>query len=123
MKRVIKNSKKEQSENMTEKGRYVGLTKRMPEETNLIEVRIGKISQSAMVDTGAQISCMSYDIFKKSGLSEQFELQRFDIEYVLGVSGTPVKVLGTAMLPLTICRLEIQQKFYIFEKVQTAHYS
>lgn len=101
---------------MSEEGTYVGLTDRKATDTNLVEVRVGKISQSAMIDTGAQISCMSYVIFKKSGLAEQFELQSPDIEYILGVSGTPVKVMGTAVLPLTICKLEIQQKFYIFEK-------
>ena len=69
-----------------------------------------------MLDTGAQISCMSYDVFKKSGLSEQFELQSSDLEYVLGVSGTPVKVMGTTEIPLTICKLQLIQKFYIFEK-------
>ena len=101
---------------LTEESKFVGLTQRKPTDINLVEIRVGKISQSAMLDTGAQISCMSYDVFKKSGLSEQFELQSSDLEYVLGVSGTPVKVMGTAEVPLTICKLELIQKFYIFEK-------
>ncbi|MCG8046519.1 MAG: retropepsin-like domain-containing protein, partial [Candidatus Thiodiazotropha endolucinida] len=100
----------------TEEGRYVGLTERKQTDINLIELRVGRTCQSAMVDTGAQISCMSFAVFKRSGLSQQFELQTPDIEYILGVSGIPVKVMGTAVLPLTICKLEIQQKFYIFEK-------
>ena len=94
----------------------MGITARKQTDMNLVTVRIGKISQSAMVDSGAQISCMSAEIFKKSGLSEHFKLETPDIEYVLGVSGTRVKVLDTTVLPLTICKLEVQQKFYIFEK-------
>ena len=100
---------------MAEESKFVGLTARKPTDINLVQIRIGKLSQSAMLDSGAQISCLSYDIFKKSGLSEQFELQKSDLDYVVGVSGTPIKVMGTAELPLTICKLEIQQKFYIFE--------
>ena len=101
---------------MTETGKFIGLTQRKLTDVNLVEIRVGKISQSAMVDSGAQISCMSEEIFRKSGLSEQFELQKPDLEYVLGVSGTPVKVKGTVVLPIAISKLEVQQKFYIFEK-------
>ena len=32
------------------------------------------------------------------------------------LSGTPVKVKGTVVLPIAISKLEVQQKFYIFEK-------
>ena len=92
------------------------MTQRKLTDVNLVEIRVGKISQSAMVDSGAQISCMSEEIFRKSGLSEQFELQKPDLEYVLGVSGTMVKVKGTVVLPIAISKLEVQQKFYIFEK-------
>ena len=124
MKNMMKNKMKkgdsmnrgEYRARMAEESKFVGLTQRKPTDINLVEIRVGKISQSAMLDTGAQISCMSYDVYKKSGLSEQFELQSSDLEYVLGVSGTPVKVMGTAEVPLTICKLELIQKFYIFEK-------
>ena len=68
----------------------MGITERKQTDMNLVTVRIGKISQSAMVDSGAQISCMSAEIFKKSGLSEHFKLETPDIEYVLGVSGARV---------------------------------
>ena len=113
MKRGDSMNRGEYRAKMTEESKFVGLTQRKPTDINLVEIRVGKISQSAMLDTGAQISCMSYDVFKKSGLSEQFELQSSDLEYVLGVSGTPVKVMGTAEVPLTICKLQLIQKIYI----------
>ena len=111
-----KENGQEKQVDMTASGKFIGLTQRKMTDVNLVEIRVGKVSQSAMVDSGAQISCMSEEIFRKCGLSEQFELQKPDLEYVLGVSGTPVKVKGTAVLPIVISKLEVQQKFYIFEK-------
>ena len=44
---------------MTETGKFIGLTQRKLTDVNLVEIRVGKLSQSAMVDSRAQISCMS----------------------------------------------------------------
>ena len=74
-----------------------------------------KMLQYKMYPAG-ELRCPTTALVKKSGLSEQFDLESPDIEYVLGVSGTSIKVMGTAVLPLTIGKLEVQQKFYIFEK-------
>ena len=61
----------------------------------LVQIWIGKLSQSAMLDSDAQISCLLHSIFRKSGLSEQFELQKSYLDYVVGASGTAVKVMAT----------------------------
>ena len=63
---------------MTEDRKFIGLTQRKMTDVNLIEIRLAKVSQSAMVNSGAQISCVAEEIFRKCGLSEQFELQKPD---------------------------------------------
>ena len=89
----------------------------MGEDKNLVDVRLGKFSVAAMLDCGASISCLSIDMYKRSGLSKEYEMQVSDIQGAQTVDGSHMKILGKISIPMTICRLTLTQTFYIFKKL------
>ena len=89
----------------------------MGKDKNLVDIRLGKFSVAAMLDCGASISCLSTDMYKRSGLSKEYEMELSNIQGAQTVDGSHMKILGKISIPMTICRLTLTQTFYIFKKL------
>lgn len=79
----------------------------------MVDIRLGKFSAAALVDSGASISCLTYDMYKKSGLNREYQLQNSDIKSAETVDGTSMHIMGKISIPLTICRLTLVQTFCV----------
>ena len=72
------------------------------------------MSISVLMDSGANISCITENALGKSQL-RHLQLQPSDIQNIVSVSGdfTPVKAIFT--IPITINKLILPCKFYVFK--------
>lgn len=70
-----------------------------------------------MLDSGASISCMTHDIYKRSGLFNEYKMQESDIKVAQTVDGTEMRIIGKIIVPITISRLTLTQTFYVFLKL------
>ena len=95
----------------------IGKCCKMGDEKNLIDVRLGKYSVAAMVDSGASLSCVTLDIYKRSGLQNEYPMQSSDIRLAQSVDGTEMRILGKIIIPMTISRLTLTQTFYVFKRL------
>lgn len=95
----------------------MGKAYKIGDEKNLIDIRLGKFSIAAMIDSGASISCLSFDMYRRSGLSKEYPMQQSDIKNAETVDGTCMHVMGKVVVSLTICRLTLCQTFYVFRKL------
>ena len=95
----------------------IGKAYKLGEEKNLVDIRLGKFSVAAMLDCGASISCLSLDMYKRSGLAKEYDMEQSDVHAAQTVDGSHMKILGKISIPVTICRLTLTQTFYIFKKL------
>ena len=86
-----------------------------PLQKNTVLVQVGRCKTSALVDTGAAISCISKSLIDKSGM--KFTLKAASLTHVLGVGGEHIKVLGKLQIPVKISGLKFQYQFHILEKL------
>ena len=56
----------------------LGHTFKIGEENCLVDLRLEKFSMPAMVDSGAAISCLTYSVYKRSGLQRDYQIQNSD---------------------------------------------
>ena len=68
----------------------------VPMNENYISISLGEMSLSALIDTGANISCITENALRKSQL-RHLQFQPNDIQNIVSVSGdfTPVKAIVT----------------------------
>ena len=79
----------------------------------MVKVKLNKLIISALVDTGASISCISQSVFQKSGLTNNFVQSASVIQQVTGVSGTVIPISGKVTIPITINNLTLVHTFYV----------
>ena len=76
---------------------------------DILETRI-----SALVDTGATVSCVSADIVNKLG----FSVDEADIEHIVGISGKGLVVRGKVVLPLNFKGTILKYEFLVIDGIK-----
>ena len=66
-----------------------------------------------MLDTGAAISCLSPELYQKSGLADSYPLQKASVLNVHGVGGSAIQVQGEISVPIKVADIEVVQRFII----------
>ena len=79
----------------------------------LRDVSIFGQDSTALYDTGSSICLVSEEFFTRCGAT--FSDQRSNIS-VLGVTGTPINIIGEAKLPVKILDQTIEHKFFVTSK-------
>lgn len=83
-----------------------------------INVRIEDYDTSAIIDTGAGVSCVSADIIKKVyGPDFTQGLERVDDVRIKAANGSFLTILGRKTVPLKINRGEIEHPLYVIDKL------
>ena len=72
----------------------------------------------ALIDTGAQISCISENFLKYAIPKPNRKYQHANFTRVLGVGGESHKILGTILLDILIENSKFTQKFHVFKQLQ-----
>ena len=86
------------------------------DKTNKVKVRVGHVSVSALVDSGADITAMSSNLFKRAKLHQNYAIQPTTLP-VKGVTGTHLRILGRSTIPIHIGGLTMYQQFLITENI------
>ena len=86
-----------------------------PMDANYATVSIGGCTTSALIDTGAALSCITMGLNERANINISFNPS--DINSIVGVGGDVTPVVATAIIPITINRLVLPHKFYIFKKL------
>ena len=86
----------------------------MPIKHNMVEVQINSYHVKALLDTGAEITCICEHVLVKSKM--KFQLKASNIS-VVGVCGERHSVLGTTELTFTIGRLNVVHTVFVFKKL------
>ena len=84
---------------------------------NMIKAKLGKLFVKCLIDTGASITVIRKDIYQSSGIAKWHKLETPDINYIKGVSGSKIKVLGQIHPTINIGKMHLVQKFYILENM------
>ena len=69
-------------------------------EKNTIRVSVAGVKTNALVDTSANISCVSSSFLSKTNLVN-YRLDRSNFSFIKGVTGQQLRVLGKVMLPIS----------------------
>ena len=86
-----------------------------PLEGNYVHIDFGKQTSKALIDTGAQISCMSEHIYRKS--FKNYEIRPSSLANIVGVCGEVHRILGLITVPFRLDGIVIEHSFYLFEKL------
>ena len=88
---------------------------------NLISVsfRNLKTPVSSLIDSGADISCISKAHFYRLGLQMK-DLSKPDIQYIRGAGGGTHTILGQISLPFKIADVELIHRFYVINQLNYA---
>ena len=86
-----------------------------PLENNLVQVNIGKQTCSALLDSGASISCVSEHIYRRS--FKNVEITPSSYTNIVGVCGEVHRVLGQVTLPFRLDGVVLEHTFQLFEKL------
>lgn len=78
-------------------------------------MEIQNTNVTALIDTGAAISCISPAVYLSSGLQHDFPLQKSDLAQVNGVGNNNIKVVGKISIPIIIAEVEITHTFFVLE--------
>ena len=84
---------------------------------NIIPIMINNQTVIALVDSGAQISCMSNKTFRQAGLEQTAVKLQNDIPFVKGVDGTTVNIVDKISITIRVGGLDLNQNFYILERM------
>ena len=87
-------------------------------DKNFIKINLEKAGTKALVDTGAQISCISEQFLKIAAPKLYKNYEKSPYSNVLGVGGEAHRILGTVRLILAIEGTHFQHKFHVFSKLQ-----
>ena len=71
-----------------------------PLEGNYVHIDFGKQTSKALIDTGAQISCMSEHIYRKS--FKNYEVRPSSLTNIVGVCGEVHRILGLITVPFRL---------------------
>lgn len=69
-------------------------------DKNRTRVTVKGVKTHALIDTGADISCMSEDFLNKIGLTRKV-LNTTKPHFITGVTQSKLKVLGTVKIPIS----------------------
>jgi len=84
---------------------------------NLIKINVNNKSVSALIDSGAHMSCISETFYQESNLSKRYPLQKQEIFFAKGVSGSLLQILVKLTIPVEIGRLTVYQTFHVFQQI------
>ena len=85
-------------------------------QNTYVTVHITNIQHRALIDTGAQRSCLSRDVFQRLG-SEHDLAPTPDFAKFRSASGAPMNVLGTSEVTLTLGGQSFVHSFYVLENL------
>ena len=83
---------------------------------NKVKVRVGHVSVSALVDSGADITAMSSNLFKRAKLNQNYTIQPISLP-VKDVTGTHLRISGKSTIPIHIGSLTMYQQFLVTENI------
>ena len=86
-----------------------------PLEGNYVHIDFGKQTSKALIDTGAQISCMSEHIYRKS--FKNYEVRPSSLTNIVGVCGEVHRILGLITVPFRLDGIVLEHTFHLFEKL------
>ena len=86
-----------------------------PLEGNYVLIDLGKQTSKALIDTGAQISCMSEHIYRKS--LKNYEIRASSLSNIVGVCGEVHRILGLITVPFRLDGIVLEHTFHLFEKL------
>ena len=86
-----------------------------PLEGNYVLIDLGKQTTKALIDTGAQISCMSEHIYRKS--FKNYEIRASSLSNIVGVCGEVHRILGLITVPFRLDGIVLEHTFHLFEKL------
>ena len=86
-----------------------------PLEGNYVHIDFGKQTSKALIDTGAQISCMSEHIYRKS--FKNYEIRPSSLANIVGVCGEVHRILGLVTVPFRLDGIVLEHTFHLFEKL------
>ena len=86
-----------------------------PLEGNYVHIDLCKQTSKALIDTGAQISCMSEHIYRKS--FKNYEIRLSSLSNIVGVCGEVHRILGLVTVPFRLDGIVLEHTFHLFEKL------
>ena len=84
---------------------------------NKISVLLGPTNITALVDTGAAVSCMSKSFYETSGLQNECLLSTPTFSSITGVTNTPLTIVGEATIPVFIGDFQTSHRFSIIADI------
>jgi len=87
-----------------------------PLTKNTVHVKVKQVRTTALVDTGASISCVGMSYLKKLGIAAN-TLKPADIAEIVGVGGETHPVLGSITLDINIGNVILSQSFHVFSHI------
>ena len=81
---------------------------------NTLKIKIGNVLTTALVDTGATVSCISSDLLSKIH-PKLLTYCDNDIPFIIGVGDKTHKILHKVQLQFTIDSQKVQQSFYALQ--------
>ena len=81
---------------------------------NTLKIKIGNVLTTALVDTGATVSCISSDLLSKIHPKLVTYCDN-DIPFIIGVGDKTHKILHKVQLQFTIDSQKVQQSFYALQ--------
>ncbi len=87
-----------------------------PLTKNTIHVKVKQVRTTALVDTGASISCVSERFLSKVGYGPA-HYHPCSLTEVIGVGGEKHPVLGVISLGINVGNLLISHSFYVFKHI------
>ena len=86
--------------------------------TPLCTVRFGHIQQPTVVDTGADLSVIRSDLYKKLPRRQIVSVEKPDYPDCVSATGDPLKVFCTARIKFNIGASEFEHKFTIVDHLR-----
>ncbi len=82
-------------------------------QCNRLKCSINGTGVTSLLDTGASVSCLSFNMYCKIYCQSSYQLQPSNIKSVVGVGGSTLSVKGEVTLPLIECDLQLWHKFQV----------
>ena len=103
--------------NRPQQSRHIYKISRVP-ATPLCTVRFGHILQPTVVDTGADLSVIRSDLYKKLPRRQIISVEKPDYPDCVSATGDPLKVFCTARIKLNIGASEFEHRFTIVDHLR-----
>ena len=82
---------------------------------NTTPIRLFNSKQNALIDTGADISCISNKLFTNATSQQELNIEKSRHSHIIGVGNAQLKVIGKVTLPITFGDQTILQPCHIIE--------